>query len=155
MIVKESVIKPKQILEYCLNNFDDLVCQETWGEVGVFYNPDLKLKKGVYVLTIKEKDGKNDSGSNLDRAGIFRVNIGVRKTTFIKLFGTLPARAAAGELVDMPYDFGSMDTILPHPVYAWMGWISIINPSKHTFEELKVFIQESYDYAKEKYSKRK
>jgi hypothetical protein len=34
-----------------------------WGERGIFYNPDRVLKKGVYVLTIKEKDGENDSAS--------------------------------------------------------------------------------------------
>ncbi|RDY33030.1 DUF6194 family protein [Lachnotalea glycerini] len=53
------------------------------------------------------------------------------------------------------YDFTELDKILPHPVYAWMGWICILNPSKDSFEELKPFLQEAYSYAKEKYSKKK
>lgn len=44
------------------------------GEKGIFYNPGKKLKRGVYVLTIKEKDGDNDRASNLSREEIYRVN---------------------------------------------------------------------------------
>ncbi len=145
----------KQVLEYCSINLLGTVLVESWGEKGVFYNPNGVLKRGVYVLTIKEKDGENDKGSNLNREGIFRVNIGLRKSTFRNMFGIIPARPAAGELVDMQYDFTSLDTILPHPVYAWMGWISILNPSEQTFEQLKPLIQEAYEFAQEKFQKRK
>ena len=55
----------------------------------------------------------------------------------------------------MNYDFTEIDKIIPHPVYAWMGWISVLNPSNETFTELKTFIQESYEYAVEKFKKRK
>ncbi|WP_341376975.1 DUF6194 family protein [Clostridium homopropionicum] len=48
-----------------------------------------------------------------------------------------------------------LDTILPYPVYAWMGWISIPNPSEDTFVQLKPLIDESYEFAKEKFLKRK
>jgi hypothetical protein len=40
------------------------------------------LKSGVYVLTIKEKGGKNDKASNINRENAFRVNLGLRKQTF-------------------------------------------------------------------------
>lgn len=55
----------------------------------------------------------------------------------------------------MQYDFTIIDKIIPHPVYAWMGWICSLNPSEKTFNELKLYIQEAYEYAKEKYAKRK
>ncbi len=32
----------------------------------------------------------------------------------------------------MPYDFSAKDIIMPHPVYAWMGWICMLNPSEQT-----------------------
>lgn len=54
----------------------------------------------------------------------------------------------------MPYDFSQLDRLLPHPVYAWMGWVCTLNPSCQTFEELKPLIEESYEYAREKYAKR-
>ncbi len=53
-------ITPDDILKYCLDNFEGLVEVNSWGERGVFYNPGGVLKRGVYVLTIKEKDGDND-----------------------------------------------------------------------------------------------
>lgn len=145
----------EEIIQYCKENLDDVVLVNSWGEKGVFYNPQHKLKRGVYVLTIKEKDGENDKSSNLNRANIFRVNLGIRKTTFKELFGEIPNRPAAGGIVDMDYDFTELDKIIPHPVYAWMGWISVLNPSVKTFETLKPFIEEAYTFSKEKFSKRK
>ncbi|SEU30018.1 hypothetical protein SAMN05443270_4824 [Lacrimispora sphenoides] len=145
----------EEIIQYCKENLDDVVLVNSWGEKGVFYNPQHKLKRGVYVLTIKEKDGENDKSSNLNRANIFRVNLGIRKTTFKELFGEIPNRPAAGGIVDMDYDFTELDKIIPHPVYAWMGWISVLNPSVKTFEILKPFIEEAYTFSKEKFSKRK
>lgn len=145
----------EQILNYCLEHLDGTVLVESWGEKGVFYNPDHVLKRGVYILTVKEKDGDNDKGSELNRKDVYRVNLGIRKNSFIELFGAIPKRPAAGEIVDMDYDFTALDKILPHPVYAWMAWICILNPSERTFENLKPHIQEAYEYAKEKFRKRK
>ena len=145
--------KIDDILNYCLKNLKDTVLMETWGEKAVFYNPGNALKKGVYVLTIKEKDGENDKASGLDRKNIFRVNIGLKKESFIKLFGEIPARPGAGKTVEMNYDFTKTDEILPHPVYAWMGWISILNPDKNTSDALIPFINEAYNFAKEKFDK--
>ncbi|MBP7979872.1 MAG: hypothetical protein KAZ04_05245, partial [Sebaldella sp.] len=82
--------KADDILDYCIKNLKGTVLIETWGEKAVFYNPGNILKKGVYVLTIKEKDGENDKASGLDRKDIFRVNLGLRKEAFIKLFGEIP-----------------------------------------------------------------
>ncbi len=145
----------EEILKYCLENLKDTVLVESWGEKGIFYNPNNVLKRGVYVLTIKEKDGDNDKGSNLDRENVYRVNLGIRKKTFIKLFNEVPKRPNAGVIVDINYDFTKLDKIIPHPVYDWMGWISVLNPSNKIFEKLKPFIQESYEYAVEKFKKRK
>lgn len=146
---------PDEILKYCLENLDGTVLVSSWGERGIFYNPDGKLKRGIYILTVKEKDGDHDKSSMLDRKDIYRVNLGVRKDTFSRIFGPTPKRPAKGGAVDMDYDFSLINTILPHPVYAWMGWICILNPSEERFEELKPFIQEAYECAKEKYLKRK
>ena len=146
--------KADDILDYCIKNLKGTVLTEIWGEKAVFYNPGNILKKGVYILTIKEKDGKNDKASGLDREDIFRVNLGLSKETFIKLFGEIPARPAAGGVINMNYDFKKTDEILPHPVYAWMGWISILNPAKNTDNTLIPFINEAYSLAKEKFEKK-
>lgn len=144
----------KDVLCYCLSTLKDVVLVESWGEKGIFYNPNGELKRGVYVLTIKEKDGDHDKSSMLNRKHVYRVNIGLRKHTFIKRFGSIPQRPSAGKIVRMDYDFTAFDTILPHPVYAWMGWVCVLNPSDETFKDLVMMIQESYEFAQEKFSKR-
>ncbi|MEH2953564.1 DUF6194 family protein [Candidatus Merdisoma sp. JLR.KK011] len=144
-----------EILSYCLSHLKDVVFVESWGEKGIFYNPGGALKRGVYVLTIKEKDGEHDKASMLNRMDVYRVNVGLRKQSFLKRFGVIPKRPSGGDVVNMDFDFTSLDTILPHPVYAWMGWVCVLNPSEKTFEELKELIQESYEYAMEKFKNRK
>ena len=151
----EENMTPSDILNYCLENFEDAILINSWGEKGIFYNPNQKLKRGIYIITIKEKDGEHDKSSNLNREGIYRLNIGVRKETFIKMFGNVPKRPSKGNMVDMNYDFSSISKIIPHPIYAWMGWICILNPSKEVFEKCKPLILEAYEYAKQKYTKRK
>lgn len=148
-------MKLDEIIKYCQDNLEGIIVVDSWGERGIFYNPDNKLKRGIYVLTIKEKDGDNDAGSNLNREGVFRLNIGLRRSTFIHLFGKVPKRPAKGCTVTMEYDFAEIDKIIPHPIYAWMSWICCLNPGAETFEQLKPFIQEAYEYAKEKYAKKK
>ena len=150
-----EAMEPNQIVEHCLSHLDGTVLVESWGEKGIFYNPGRALKRGVYVLTVKEKDGQHDRASSLNRPGMYRVNVGIRKATFQKLFGTLPARPAAGGVVAMDCDFAAVDTLLPHPVYAWMGWVSVLNPSPQTFEQLKPLVLEAYEFAVEKFRKRK
>lgn len=145
---------PDEVLAYCLENLPDTVLVESWGERGIFYNPNNALKRGVYVLTVKEKDGENDKNSRLDREDTYRVNLGLRKETFRQRFGALPKRPAKGGAVAMDYDFSIQNALLPHPVYAWMGWVCVLNPSEETFEELKPLIDEAYGYAKEKFAKR-
>jgi hypothetical protein len=147
-------LKANDIIEYCLSTLEDVVLVDSWGEKGIFYNPNNALKRGVYVLTIKDKDGDHDKSSMLYRDNVYRVNVGLKKATFLQRFHTLPKRPNAGEIVAMDFDFTALDVIMPHPVYAWMGWVCLLNPSRQTFEAFIPLIQESYAFAKEKFSKR-
>ena len=97
-------MKPEDILQYCLANLEGTVRTESWGESGIFYNPGGVLKRGVYVLTVKEKDGANDAASRLDRPGVYRVNLGLRKGTYARLFGALPARPPKGGVASVDAD---------------------------------------------------
>ena len=143
-----------EIINKVQNEFEGLVVNKNWGEVGLFYNPDNILAKGVYLLTFKEKDGPNDKASNTNRDGIFRINIGITKETFVKLFGERPARPKAGQIINMPFDFTELNKIMPHPVYGWMSWIGVLNPDKETFEKLLPLINEGYNLALKKYDKK-
>lgn len=147
-------ITSDEILSYCIKNLWGTVFRSCYGEKCIFYNPENKLKHGIYVLTIKEKDGNNDKSSNLNREGIYRVNFGVTKNTFINKFGFIPNRHLKGNTVDMHYNFSTLNMLLPHPVYAWMSWMCILNPDTNSFNHIKQFINESYECAKEKYNKK-
>lgn len=106
----------------------------SWGEVGYFFNPGRTLKRGVYICTVKNKDGANDKGSQLSRPGIYRVNIGLPPDAYGEKFGPRPQRPRKGGVVDVPYDFSRPGALMPHPVYAWMGWVCILNPSAEQFD---------------------
>ena len=146
---------PDDILSYCLSHLQETVLIESWGERGVFYNPGHRFKRGIYVLTVKEKDGPNDRASRLDRPGVFRVNLGVGKDTFRRLFGLQPARPPRGGVIGMDVDFSAQDVLLPHPVYGWMSWLCVLNPSPDMFETLKPLIEEAYRLAREKSDRRR
>ncbi|WP_225617005.1 DUF6194 family protein [Variovorax sp. 38R] len=74
--------------------------------------------------TIVTKDDAFDSASNLNRPGVFRLNVGVGKETFRALFGDAEPSGI---------DYTALDRLMPHPVYAKMYWVSVINPSAATF----------------------
>ena len=91
------------ILKYCIDNLPDTALINGRGESVIFYNSNNSLKCGIYILTVKQKDGDNAKSLKLDRENIFRVNIGVRKSTFISIFDPAPVRPAKGGIVNMPY----------------------------------------------------
>lgn len=142
------------IFDYATSTFEGVVVAENWGERGLFYNPNGKLPKGIYILTFKEKDGPNDKASDVNRDGVYRINLGLSKERYRSLFGEKPKRPTAEEIVDTGHDFEKLDEIMPHPVYGWMSWIGILNPSPDTFETLKPLIAEGVELAKVKYAKK-
>ena len=85
------------------------------------------------IVTTDEHDMGNPS--HLARPGVYRLNIGVGKATFERLVGSM---------VDP--DYAALDTLLPHPTYAAQLWISILNPSRATFDDVVVpLIAEAHD----------
>lgn len=150
-----DILSKEEIIKIVLGRHKGLVINQNWGETGIFYNPENKLKKGIYLLTFKEKDGENDVSSHLNRGGHYRLNLGISKDTFMRLFGNIPARPKAGGVVEMDYDFSQSDTVIPHPIYAWMAWVCVINPSENTFKKLLPLIDEGYKLALDKYNRKK
>lgn len=91
--------------------------------------------------TIVTKDHTSDSASKLDRPGVFRLNIGVGKETFRALFGEQDDNATIAA------DYAALDTLMPHPVYAKMYWVSILNPSAKAFETVKPLLTQAHSLA--------
>jgi hypothetical protein len=148
--MSKDAISIEEVIAYSLDTFPALIEAWNWGERSLFYNPDRQFPKDTYFLTFKERDGANDSASRI-RPGDYRLNVGISEVAFTNRFGAVPARPAAGGVVQTGHDFSQRDRILPHPVYGWMCWIAILNPSYQTFEKVKPLLSGGYERAVERY----
>ena len=110
-----------------------------WGDSFFIYDPnrDLPETRRFPFATIVTKNYTGfDELSDLDRPGVFRLNIGVSKQTFDTLFGD------GGE-----HDFTTLDRLMPHPLYGSNHFVCILNPSDDSFESVKPLLSEAYDIA--------
>lgn len=153
ILIKRDNMDTATLQKIIKSKFDEVITKNAFGETTFFYNPKRKLPNGVYFTTIKEADGPNDKSSNLNREGVFRLSFKPFPSTYTSLFGEKPARPPKGEIVELDLDFSIQNTLLPHPIYAWMGWIMILNPSDSELESVLGLLNESYSQAKLKFEK--
>jgi hypothetical protein len=147
------------ITQYIIDTFAgvDVLRPETsggpeiaWGDTFFIYDPhrDLEPHRKFPFATIVTKDyGDFDCASNLNRPGVFRLNIGVGKATYRSMFAPQPSPAEAAGGADTSHDFSALDQIMPHPVYGQQSWICVLNPSDATFQTLRPLLAEAYDLA--------
>lgn len=145
---------PESLLALLTARYPDTRAVPSWGERSLFYNPGNRLPRGVCFATVKEKNGGNDRASGLDRPGVFRVNFGPQKSDFISRFGKTLARPAKGGIVGGPWDFTALDVLTPHPVYGWMGWMAVLNPSAATLDALLPLIDSAHARARATFARR-
>lgn len=145
----------KEIELWIMDNYPGLIVRNAYRERSLFFNPDLSLKLGLYFATIKEHDGPNDKASDLSRAGVYRLSIGVGKNQYRLLFGDVPKRPGKGGVVDLDVDFTMLDILMPHPVYAWLGWVCVLNPTKHSETLLRHLLDGAYQNILIKFADRK
>ena len=143
----------EEIIAAINDRFKGLAPMNSWGETSLFYNPGRALPNGVYFCTVKDHDGANDTASRLDRPGVFRLAIGLPIMQYETLFGPRPQRPAKGGTVATEHDFTALDVLIPHPVYAWMGWAQILNPSRASFEQLQPMLDEAYRFVVGKFER--
>lgn len=140
---------------WILQNYEGLLVTNAYRERSFFYNPDKSLLKGIYFATIKESDGPNDRASKLDREGIYRLSIGIGKRQYKEMFGEIPKRPAKGNIVSLDLDFSILNEVVPHPIYAWMGWVCILNPELEKIDSIKNLLDISYLNCLMKYKKKR
>jgi hypothetical protein len=124
-------VDQQAIVRYISETFDGVDVQQPTagpgaGDTFFIYDPgrNLEPKHQLPFATIVTKDyGEFDRASDLDRPGVFRLNVGVSRDTFRSLF---PADQSG-------YDFAALGTLLPHPVYAPQSFVCVLNPSADTF----------------------
>jgi Family of unknown function (DUF6194) len=126
-----------------------------WGDTFFFYDPDGSTtenqRQPFATLVIHDYAGW-DTESHLDRDGIFRVNIALGRSGFEQLLGHAPTKHAAHH---DEFDYAATDVLLPHPIYAAQGWVSILNPAERTSMQLRELLDHAHSLAARRHMRKK
>jgi hypothetical protein len=140
---RQKAMDETSIAKYILDTFAGVETTDAFGYTFFFYTSERMLPFATLVAT----DNEYDRVSNLDRPGVFRLNIGVSRQTFQSLFG-------AGKVAVSAYDFTALDRIMPHPEYAAQNFVCVLNPGAATLEKVRALLAEAYDLAVRRHAKR-
>jgi len=133
------------VTAYITGTFDGIDTVVASGNTFFFYNPvsDLPPDHNFPIVTLVTND-LYDQFSNLNRPDVYRLNIGISKSTFQSLFGA----QQRGDDVGKGYDFTALDQVMPHPVYGRMYWVCVLNPRETTFKTaVQPLLAEAYEMA--------
>jgi hypothetical protein len=130
----EETMKQAEV-EAFVASMENVQREDNYGYVFFFVGDDHLLS----FATIANADNEWDNVSNLNREGVFRVNIGVSRDTFGQLIG----KASENE----PVDYSVLNTFLPHPEYAKQNFICILNPQGENAERTRELIREAHAIA--------
>jgi uncharacterized protein DUF6194 len=114
---------PEAITRIILERYPETDVVEAMGAKFFSLDPEKHWPNFATIVTTDEHD--EGAPSRLSRRGAFRLNLGVGRETFDRLVGSMTEP-----------DYAAFDRILPHPVYAKQRWISILNPSDLTFQDI-------------------
>ncbi len=124
-----------------------------WGDSFFFYDPDdnIPADRRMPFATIVIKDYPGfDVASDLDRPGVFRLNLAIGRERFEELFGFAPAAFPAHRDA---FDFTVLDRVIPHPVYATQGWVCTLVPGERTTDQVTALIAHAHGRAKDRYER--
>lgn len=107
---------------------------ENFGYTFFFVGDDHRLP----FVTIANSDNDYDKVSNLNREGVFRINIGISRETFKRLIA---------EPLPETVDYSVLNVFLPHPDYAKQHFVCILNPAGENIEMTKKLIVEAHSIA--------
>ena len=120
--------------ETFIAGLDAVQREDNFGYAFFFVGADHRLP----FVTIANSDNEYDQYSQLNRDGVFRLNIGVSKTTFEALLAGSPTEHI---------DYTALDVFLPHPEYAKQHFVCILNPTGDRIERTKELIVEAHSIA--------
>ncbi len=122
----------------------------SWGDAFIYYAPDGVVPTGGQPFaTIVTKDYPGDEGSRLDRPGTFRVNVGAGKDAFTRWTSHAPRESSTSGV-----DPGTVDTVIAHPVYGYLGWLAVVNPGPATQSAVRELLVTAHHLARLRYERR-
>lgn len=131
------------VANYITTTFPNVETTENYGYSFFFYRDDHMLP----FATLIAADNEYDRISNLDRPGVYRLNIGVSRPTFESIFGTAKPDVKS-------YDYTSLNVIMPHPDYTPQNFICVLSPGDTTWERIRALLAEAYEIAVTRYNRR-
>ncbi|WP_407653478.1 DUF6194 family protein [Actinoplanes oblitus] len=102
----------------------------SWGDRFFFAGED--RMRPFATIVVQDVPGF-DERSDLDRPGVFRLNVELGRERFKALFGYGPEQFTEHESA---IDFTASGRWFPHPVYAVQGWGSMIDPDPAVVQPL-------------------
>lgn len=134
-------MEANDIRQYILQEFEGVQVVNDEENSFFFYDAE---NRAPFVTIVA--NNKYDTYSNLDRRGVYRLNIGIGKLTFRSMFPVEKIPTESG------YDFTALDVLMPHPEYGRMYWVCILNPSASTFAKVRAMLNEGYEIAVKKFN---
>ena len=128
--------------------------ESAWGDTFFFYDPERNRPENQRLpfATVVVHDYVGwDTESQLDRDGIFRVNIAVGRPGFEQLLGYPPAQHQAHH---EEFDYAATDVLIPHPTYASQGWVSVLNPAERTSVQVRQLLDDAHALAVRRHERR-
>lgn len=120
-----------------------------WGDAFFYYAPDGRIPQNTQPYgTIVTKNYPNDTASDLDPPGRWRVNVHVDGARFWQLTGEEPRSLSRRR------DNAATDSVMPHPVYGALGWISVVNPGERTADPVVGLLRGAHDAARARFERR-
>ncbi|GAB2498134.1 hypothetical protein GCM10027063_41980 [Promicromonospora xylanilytica] len=127
-------------------NFPELA----WGDAFFYYSPDGEMPRTVQPYgTVVTKNYPDDTESDLDMPGRWRVNIHVGRASFRTLTGQ-----GGGHGADAAVDHAADDVVLPHPVYGNADWVCVVNPGPRTVGTVLRLLREAHAAARVRFDRR-
>jgi hypothetical protein len=118
-----------------------------------FVAGDLPADQRLPFATIVTSE-RHERASDLDRPAVFRLNIGVSRETYATHFGAPPSGPITADPVDTAHDYTALDVLMPHPIYASLNWVCVLNPSDATFEAIRPLLVEAHATALGRHERR-
>jgi hypothetical protein len=124
-----------------LEQLPEVTSANSFGYILFFYGEE----RMTPFVSIADSDNDYDNVSNLNREGVFRLNIGVNVKSYQLLFPNVREEV----------DYCQLNVFMPHPYYSAQNFICILNPSGSELDRTMGFIQEAYEIAKGRYERKK
>ena len=105
-----------------------------WGDTFFFHDPEGDGDRRFPFVTLVTKDYPGfDEASELNRPGVYRVNVHAGSDRFSKLLGFSPREFDRHR---REFDYAGADRLVPHPVYGGQGWVSVVVPGPRTWDDI-------------------